>query len=425
MLNFIKLHFNRNRRLIKENLILFFAISFANLLNYLFHFYVGRTLGPKEYGVFGVLLSIIYLLVMPLMAVQTIFSKYVAELKVNSDEKRISYLFYRSFRKTLFIGIIFSIVFLIISPFLSHFLKIGSITPLIILGMSITFIFLIPLLRGFIQGLQNFSLLGVTFISEGLTKVVLGIPLVLLGFGINGAIGAFALSFFLPFIILSYFLRKMLVSQREKIDTSKIYGYSFLVLIMLVSLTGFYTMDLILVKRFFDPVDAGYYAALSLFGKIIFFASMSISMVMFPKLSELNLQKKDTKNLLFKSVLIVAALGGIISLFYFLIPKIIIGLLFGDEYLLISKWLGIFGVMMIIYSIIYLLSYYNMALHRKSFLYLLFSFNLIQTFLIVLFHDTITQIVISLIIVMSLLFLGMIAYTLKNEKFIDNYSSIQ
>ncbi|MBI2507700.1 oligosaccharide flippase family protein [Candidatus Woesearchaeota archaeon] len=415
---------NKNKRLIKENLILFLAITFANLLNYLFHFYVGRILGPEEYGVFGVLLSIVYLLVMPLMAVQTIFSKYVAELKVDSNEKKISYLFYRSFRKILFVGIIFSIIFLMISPFLSHFLKIGSVTPLIILGISITFIFLIPLLRGFIQGLQNFPLLGATFISEGLTKVILGVPLVLLGFGITGAIGAFAISFFLPFIILSYFLRKMLTRDREKFDTSKIYGYSFLVIIMLVSLTGFYTTDLILVKLFLDPIEAGYYAALSLFGKIIFFASMSISMVMFPKLSELNLQKKDTRTLLLKSVLIAVVLGGIISLFYFLIPTFIIGLLFGGGYLLISNLLWIFGIMMTIYSIVYLLSYYNMALHRESFLYLLFSFNLLQTILIILFHKTITQVVVSLIIVMSLLFLGMVVYTLKNEKSIDNYSGI-
>lgn len=424
MLNLIKLHLNKNKRLIKENLILFLAITFANLLNYLFHFYVGRILGPEEYGVFGVLLSIVYLLVMPLMAVQTIFSKYVAELKVDSNEKKISYLFYRSFRKILFVGIIFSIIFLMISPFLSHFLKIGSVTPLIILGISITFIFLIPLLRGFIQGLQNFPLLGATFISEGLTKVILGVPLVLLGFGITGAIGAFAISFFLPFIILSYFLRKMLTRDREKFDTSKIYGYSFLVIIMLVSLTGFYTTDLILVKLFLDPIEAGYYAALSLFGKIIFFASMSISMVMFPKLSELNLQKKDTRTLLLKSVLIAVVLGGIISLFYFLIPTFIIGLLFGGGYLLISNLLWIFGIMMTIYSIVYLLSYYNMALHRESFLYLLFSFNLLQTILIILFHKTITQVVVSLIIVMSLLFLGMVVYTLKNEKSIDNYSGI-
>ena len=38
------------------------------------------------------------------------------------------------------------------------------------------------------------------------------------------------------------------------------------VLLMLISLTGFYTLDVILVKIFFDPIDAGYYAAVSLFG---------------------------------------------------------------------------------------------------------------------------------------------------------------
>ena len=412
MIKSIIFHFKKNKELIKDNLILFSAISFANLLNYVFHFYAGRTLGPSDYGVFGVLLSIIYLIVLPLMAIQTTLSKFVAELNAKNEINKISYLFHKSIKKIGLIGIVISIFFLAISPILSSFLRIGIISPLIILGISIVFAFLVPVLRGFLQGLQKFNLLGVTFIVESLTKIFLGIPLIFLGFGVNGAVGAFSLGFLFQLIGVFHFIRKLFAGAKEKFITSDIYKYSLPVLIMLISLTAFYSLDVILVKRLFDPITAGHYAALSLFGKIIFFASISISMVMFPKISELKANNRGHKSLLLKSLMIALLLGLIASLFYFLMPKFIIGLLFGKEYLVISELLGIFGIVMTIYSLSYIIAYYNIALNRIKFLYLLIFFNLLEIVLILLFHSSLFVIVMILLIIILLLFLSLIVYTL-------------
>jgi len=310
-------------------------------------------------------------------------------------------------------------------PIMAKFLKIGSVSPLIILGVSIVFAFLIPILRGLLQGLQKFKLLGVTFISESLTKLFIGVPLIYFGFGVNGAISGFALAFLIPLLVLFYFTRKFFKGAKEKFDTSKIYKYSFPVLIMLLSLTGLYTLDVILVKIFFNPVDAGYYAALSLLGKIVFFASMSIAMVMFPKVSEFASQNKSSKSLLMKSLLITLLLGLGTSFFYFIMPEFIIGLLFGKEYLVVAPLLGIFGIVMTVYSLAYVISYYNIALQRIKFLYMLLFFNLLEIMLIWFFHESLRDVVISLISVMVLLFLSLIIYTIKNDKNINNYPSVQ
>ena len=414
MIKKIKFHLKKNEALIKDNLILFFAIGTANVLNYFFRFFVGRSLGPEEFGVFEVLLSLIYVIVIPLTAIQTTLSKFVAEFKVKNEDKKIAYLFSKSIKKIGLVGLMSQC-----------FLKIEELSPLIIIGVFMTFTFLIPVLRGFLQGLQRFKLLGSTFIVESLIKIGFGIPLIYWGFGVNGAIWGFMLGFFLPFLIIFYFVSRLFRSAKEKFESSNIYKYSFTVLIMLVSLTIFYTLDLILVKRFFDPITAGYYAALSLFGKVIFFASMSISIVMFPKVSELNSQNKNTRSLLFKSLLITLILGAIGSLFYYLTPDLVVNLLFGKEYLIIAPLLGFFGIIMTIYSLSYVIAYYNIALQRLKFLYLLGSFNILELILIYLFHKTILQVMISLIIVMVLLFLSLIVYTVKNDKSFNNYPGIQ
>lgn len=425
MIDLIKFHLKKNKDLLEDNFILFSTMFLAYIINYAFHFYVGRTLGPEDYGVFGVLLSIIYIIVMPLMAIQTTLSKYVAELNTKNERKKLAYLFSRSLKKIGIFGVIISILFIITSPLLSSFLKIKLISPLIILGASIMFAFLTPVIRGFLQGIQNFKLLGLTFVIESLSKIFFGIPLVFLGYGVNGAIIGFALSFLLPLIVLVYFIKKTFNEEEEKFNTSDIYKYSFPVLIMLIALTGLYTWDIILIKRFFNPVEAGQYAALSLFGKIIFFATLSISMVMFPKILELNSQKKNSLPLLLKSIIITSLLGFSASIVYLLIPEFIINLLFGKEYLVISPLLWVFGVIMTIFSICYIISYYNIAFYKIRSLYLLIFFNILEIFLLILFHDSINQVLTILIIVMVLLFLSLIIYTLKNVKNINYSSGIQ
>lgn len=426
MFSLIKLHLRKNKVLLKDNFNLFFTMFLAFIINYIFHFYVGRTLGPGDYGTFGVLLSIVYIIVMPLMAIQTTISRYVAELNAKNERSKLYYLFSKSLKKIGIFGLMISMVFLAISPLLSSFLKINVISPLIILGSSIAFAFLVPIVRGFLQGLQRFKLLGLTFLIESLSKIFLGVPLILLGFGVNGAIGGFALSFILPLVVLFYFSKKGFFNKNKvKFNTEEIYRYSFPVLIMLIMLTGLYTWDVVLVKRFFDPINAGQYAALSLFGKIIFFATLSISMVMFPKVLELNSENKGSLSLLLKSILIALFLGLSASLLYFLIPEFIITMLFGEEFLVISPLLWTFGIIMTIFSICYLISFYNMALHRTKFLYFIIFFNLLEIFLIVLFHNSLAQIVTILIIIMALLLFILVVYTLKNDKNINYRPGIQ
>tara|TARA_Y100000034_G_C6896705_1_gene413562 strand:- start:490 stop:1764 length:1275 start_codon:yes stop_codon:yes gene_type:complete len=424
MISFIKTQLIKNRTLIRDNLVLFSAIAFTNLFNYVFRFYVGRSLGPEDFGTFEVLLSLLYLIIIPLMAVQTAISKFVAEFKTKEENNKINYFFSKSIINIGLFGFILGISFVLISPFLASFLKMSNIGPLIIIGLFMTFSFLVPVLRGFLQGLQKFKLLGLSFILEGITKIFIGIPLIYLGFGLNGAMLGFLLGFVFPFLIIYYFIKNLLGNVKKKFSSIKVYKYAFPVLLMLISLTAFYTLDVVLIKNLFDSASAGHYAALSLFGKIIFFSSMSISMVMFPKVSELASRNKNTKSLLFQSLWVVFGIGVVGSLFYFMIPEFIIKLLFGVEYLIVAHLLGLFGIMMTIYSLTYVLSFYNIALHRMKLLYILVFFNLLEIILIIKFHSSIFQIVVTLIILMILLFFSLIIYTIKNDKSINNYSGI-
>jgi len=414
----IKRLLERNKSLIKDNFILFVSFFILNLLGYLFHFYAGRNLGPSDYGIFGSLLSLIYIIAMPLTAIQTTITKFVADFKAKGEYEKISYLLKGSLRKLFLIGILITIFYLILSPVIASFLKIETLMPVMLLGAFLFFALLIPITRGFLQGMQRFKQLGLSFILEGIAKFGFGLLLIPTFLRVNGAIISFILAYTFPFILTLYFLRRTYWNTKEKFNTKEIYKYSFPVILMLISLTGFYTIDIILVKHFLSSIEAGYYAALTLIGKIIFFGSMSISMVMVPKIADLYAKKKNTIRLMLKSLGIVGLFGFIITLIYFLFPELIIGMLFGSEYLEITKYIGFFAIFISVFSLVYVLGFYNISLNRSKFIYILLLFNLIEGGLIYFMHKSIMQIIFILIALISLLFLIMSIYTFigKNER---------
>ena len=67
--------------LIKDNLVLFMGNSLGAFFTFLFHFYMGRKLGPEDYGALGAILALIYLFTIPLTTIQTSIAKFTAIFK--------------------------------------------------------------------------------------------------------------------------------------------------------------------------------------------------------------------------------------------------------------------------------------------------------------------------------------------------------
>lgn len=396
----------------RDSIILFSSILLLNIMGYIFHFFVGRKLGPSDYGIFGSILSLIYLITIPMNTLQMSITKFVSDFKAKNEKGKIVYLFKKSIDKITIISLIITVLFFITSPLIADFLNIEKIGPLLYVGLFLFFAFLLPINRGILQGIQNFKHLGLNYFGEGLIKLLVGVILVYI-MGLNGAILAFGFSYMVPFFISFVFLRSFLW-KREKFDMKEIYKYSFPMLIMITSLTLFYSIDVILVKHFFDALNAGLYAAISLLGgKIVFFGSISISMVMFPKVAELHSLNGKHRSVLYKSMLLIFLFGLFITLFYLLFPEFSVSLLFGKEYLNIAPMLWIFAAVMTVFSLIYLLCFYNISINKNKFISILILFNILQIGLISLFHNSLWEIIFIMIAIMLLLFLSLLIITFK------------
>src|SRR3989338_2362407 len=167
--------------LIKDNLVLFMGNSLGAFFTFLFHFYMGRKLGPEDYGALGAILALIYLFTIPLTTIQTSIAKFTSSFKSEKKYKEIHYLYKASTKRLLIFGIIATVIFLSLSSLIADYLHI-SITPLIILSLYIVFSFLLYINRGLLQGLQRFNKFSINLIFEGLIKLVSGVIFVLIGF---------------------------------------------------------------------------------------------------------------------------------------------------------------------------------------------------------------------------------------------------
>lgn len=412
--------YTKEDSLIRDSFILFVATMITNLGAFLYHFVMGRFLGPSAYGTLGVVLSLFYILLVPFYVIQTSLSKFVSEFKAKNDNKSISNLFYKSTKKLLVLGLITSVVSIVISFSLADFFKI-PVKIIWIVALSIPFLFLLPIVRGVLQGKQMFKSLGINMIIEAFSKFLIGLLFVFLGFGIFGAVFGIAACYISAFLFGFLVLRRYYKKSNKKLNTKMMYKYSLPVFIVLLTLTLFYSLDVMLVKHYFNDLDAGYYSAFALLGRIAFFASYSIVFVLFPKVAEMHALGKQNLHILKKAMLLSAIVSAAIILSYLLLPKLVVLILFGSKYIAITKYITAFALLMSLFSFVYLLAFYNLSIDRTSFVYYLFLLDIFEVLAIWKFHSSLWQVIISLLILISISLICMLYYTFKkNGKIINN-----
>lgn len=401
-MKFLKL----NEEFIRHTGLMFFGIGLYNLFNLLYHLFMVRSLSPIDYGHLNTLMALFMVFSVPANTVQTTVTKYVSSFQVKNKYDQARELIRHLL---ILMSIIAMSLFLLVSlgsPLISSFLQIPSLGVIILFGCALLIAMVIPVPWGGLQGLQKYGLLSLNLIINGGLKFVLGIFFVFLGFGLLGAMGAITISYFftifLAFLMLGVNLPKVRRAVGEEGNPgrpyfsyfSEVYHYFLSVGITLLCFMVLTSIDLILVKHFFTPIEAGYYSIAQMVGKIILFLPLPVVMVMFPKLSSLEIetQKKKSLAILTHSLMIAGLLCGTTTVLCFLFPSFIIRILSGKVYLECIPLVSIFSVNMTLFSLTLILLYYQLSTDERRFIYPLSILTVAQIGLIILFHKTLTQV---------------------------------
>lgn len=406
MINKIKAQLKPDKLLLKSGIIVFIGSMITNVVNYLFHLVMGRSLGPTEYGIAVTVISFLALLSIPLSTVSTVVTKFSSEAVAKNQAGEIKYLFNTLSKYLLLAGLILVVIIILFANKIGLFLHID---PAYIKVISVFLIFslLIAVTRGILQGIKAFSAYTINTVIEVIIKLVLFILFFKLGMQIFSLVWALLLSGLIAYITSIFPLRKILKNKLQKIDLKVLFHYSSYALLTLALVSSLTYIDVLLVKHFLSPEEAGYYAALSTIGKIVIFLGTPMILVMFPLISEAHTKKEKHFHLLAQTTLAICLSSAVVLIMYYFAPSFIIKILYGTDYLSISNMLFPFGIAILFLTLGNLLVYYFLSIKEFSFVWLIFITIILEIFTIYQFHSNIYSIIYNLLYTYGFLFVSL------------------
>lgn len=382
----------------------------ANVLAYVFHLIVGRLLEPAQYGEFTALLSLFYIINVGSQVVQTSLVKFFSTLRAQGKMGESRTLFDKATRKLIlgcFIGLV--VAALAAKP-LGRFLHIND--PMYFIWLYFIFalyvLTIVPISA--LQAFQKFT--------ASLVLVNVGASLRLL-FGIVGAyfgvawvlignIASNAITYVLYFIPLGFLVR---IPPRPLSLTRKgMLSYSMPTLATTLGITALYSQDVLVVKHFFSPTDAGLYASLSVLGKVIYYTSAAIAFVLFPIVAERKERKQDHQRVVWGALGVVGLLSFVLSTLYFLFPTTAIHLLFGTAYDGAIPYVGQFGLFISFFTLASILTSVSLAAGKTRVWMFTALAAGVQLTLLWFVHASLSTVIWINVVVAAALFVALLLY---------------
>ncbi|MGB6522644.1 MAG: hypothetical protein WBE83_12825, partial [Candidatus Cybelea sp.] len=263
----------RASAIVKQSLLVFTAGTVVNLCGFIAHAIASRQLGVTEYGGLYALINAALIASLPAAFVAPVVAQLAAEFRALHDDGHLRGLtdsIAGGFGK---LGGLYLVVATIGAVPFAHFLHV-PVWSVPFVGLLAGVTLFVNALRAIAQGTQDFVGYGFSNAAEGLAKVI-GISLLIgLGLRLGGGIVGFALGPACALIYLGMRLKRRYAVSEPRVvpyDWKRILnaGAGAAAATIAIALMG--SADVILVKHYFAPHEAGLYAAASLGGKMLLY----------------------------------------------------------------------------------------------------------------------------------------------------------
>jgi O-antigen/teichoic acid export membrane protein len=280
---------------------LFLLDGLANVIDFVFHFWMGRALTPPDFAVLQTINSIILVYVTASGVFQPVVGRFVAEARVTGNESTISAIFQTFLRASLWLGIGLMFLVFVLSEVFANWLNL----PIWSIQVSAVLIFLStlrPVPAGVLQGQEHFVPFGFSRLLTAFARLVLAGILVYLGFSLKGALIAFPFGSLVGVTAAFLLIGKSLWIRNDQSPPGllrKGWELSLHALIAYIAFMSLTSLDLIWVNRTLTDDLAGAYASLVLMRRVIALLPGVAVVVMFPRIARILAQGRLADRLLF------------------------------------------------------------------------------------------------------------------------------
>lgn len=407
---------NSNRAFLSGATVLFISMTVVNAGNYLYNLILGRWLGPVAFADLSLIVTLMLMVTFVTATFQLTTAKFAASYSAENSPSSITAMRDWLGKLAWGGGVVAMLIIAGGASLWQSFFNSASAWPFVLLGVGIPVYFAQGIDRGILQGQMRFGLLAWSYLIEMLVRLGVGLGLVALGFSVIGATMGITLSFVATWVIARSGVVGMVKEGVISADARKaITLFAWPVVIVQVSQILINNSDILIVKRFFAPEEAGLYAALALIGRVVFFATWSVVTTLFPIVAQKHQKQEAHRHLLWIGLgLVLAVSAGIVGATV-LFPELIVTLLFGDAYLEIAALLWLYALATMLYALANVVVNYHLSIDSHAGTYLATAAGVVQVVMLWLFHDSLRQVVVLQIGLMSVLLLILLGWHLRTE----------
>lgn len=388
---------------LRHNAIFFLGSVGVGALNYLYYPILGRILPPAAFGEVHVLVSFFLQLSIFLTVLGLVTVNVSANYANAQHRNRVIFDLERIALGASLLLLALSVVF---SSQLKEFFRFGDSLPFVVLVLAIVVSVPFTFRGAFVRGRHGFGVASTSNLIASAAKIIFSVVLVTAGLGTVGAIGGVVAAQLVALVYIAYWARRMGLIRGEGVrwtsrpDMSLLVPelrYAGMVLVTSLLITLQFSIDILVVKHYFDAHTAGLYAGIATVARIIFFLTGSISQVLMPSIKLKNTTVQN-RSLLKKSFLLLAATGVPALLLFMFFPGEIVRLLMGDVYGQYAHLLPILSVAIFAVAMTNLVVSYYMALRRYIIALVVITGASVTYALMINHHATLASVIESLLI---------------------------
>src|SRR5579872_3245832 len=392
------------QKLLGGSLALLAGSGLVGVTNLVYNVATARLLGPTGFAHATAVYTLLMLTSAITLSFQVVCAKYVASHDTAEEKAAIfASLHFRAWMAGVGLGLLL----FLFNRVIQNYLNLPDQVLISLLALGTAFYIPLGVRRGYIQGIHAFRALSVNFMLEGLVRLGGAYLLIRMGLGVKGAVLASVIA-----VIASYFLAKpspgleSLRSRKIPIPSSE----GIQAIVFFAGQVVINNFDIVLVKHFFEADQAGFYAAVSLVGRLVNRCAWSVVNTMFPVSAAARSGDREARPVLFMSLSMVFLILSVLILGLWAIPSFLWRTLFGSHFAM-----GNFGggrvLMKILYAVatgIYSLSSvmitYEMSrkIANTSWVQLAFAGAVVLG--IVAFHHTLREVIFVQLVLMVILF---------------------
>jgi O-antigen/teichoic acid export membrane protein len=389
-------------QLLGGSLTLLAGSGLVGITNLVYNVATARLLGPAGFAHATAVYTLLMLMSAITLSFQVVCAKYVARSTSPGEKAAV---FARLHQRAWIAGIAIGLLLFLGKNILAGYLNLPDASLISLLALGTVFYIPLGARRGYIQGIHAFRALAINFMLEGLVRLGGVFLLIALGLGVQGAVLASVLAVIVAYFaalpkptLTSFSLRRISISFREGLQA----------IVFFSGQTVINNFDIILVKHFFPPDEAGLYAAVALVGRLVNMCAWSVVNTMFPVSAGASSDDHESSPVLFTSLSLVFVIIAVLIFGLWMVPSFLWKTLFGAHFEM-GNYGGLAGLLILyaiatgIYSLSSVIITYEMSrkIANTSWVQLVFSGAVAIG--IYGFHHDLRQVILVQLILMAVL----------------------